>query len=358
MMDAALLQALIAPVLPCFPPPLHTMKKTLNLLLLVMAGAAAAGFWWWQHGQEDANSTLIFQGNVDIRQVSLVFEGSGRVHEIRVQEGDGVRAGDVLATLDTRTLGLQADQARAQVEVQTQNLQRLQTGNRPEEIAQARSRLHAAQADAARARDELARLQRVYSQTGGRGVSAQAIDTARSGLRVAQARVAELRDALKLSQQGARTEDIAAARAQLKAAQAQQALLQHQIDEGELRAPSHGVVRSRLLEPGEMASAQRTVLTLALTQPKWVRIYVPEPDLSRIRSGMAAEVRTDGQSAHRLAGQIGYISAVAEFTPKTVQTPELRTTLVYEVRVQVQDEHDRLRLGQPVTVQLADDGQP
>jgi len=111
-------------------------------------------------------------------------------------------------------------------------------------------------------------------------------------------------------------------------------------------------VRARLLEPGDLASPQRPVFTLAITQPKWVRAFVPEPRLSQIRPGMAASVSTDSDPEHPLAGRIGFISSVAEFTPKTVQTEELRTSLVYEVRVEVDDPANALRLGMPATVRI------
>ena len=291
---------------------------------------------------------------MDIRQISLAFDGNGRVQELRAEEGDRVRAGAVLAVLDTRTLALQADQARAQMDAQQQTLLRLRNGSRPEEIAQARSRLVAAQADAARAQQDLARLRGIAANTQGRGVSAQDMDRARSAAQVAQAQADEQREALRLAEAGPRKEDIAGAEAQLQATQAQLALLRHQISQGELKAPADAVVRSRLLEPGDMATPQRPVYALALAQP-WVRIYVGEADLGKVKPGMAARVQTDSQPDKPIAGKVGYISSVAEFTPKAVQTEELRTSLVYEVRVRVDDPQDALRLGQPATVRMAAD---
>ena len=141
------------------------------------------------------------------------------------------------------------------------------------------------------------------------------------------------------------------AEAQVKASRAQLALVRHQIELGELKAPVDAVVRSRLLEPGDMATPQRPVFTLALTQPKWVRVYVTEPDLGKVRPGMAARVTTDSQPA-ALTGKVSFIASTAEFTPKSVETEQLRTSLVYEVRILVDDGSDVLRLGQPVTVQL------
>lgn len=327
------------------------MKKPLIAISLIVV--LALGAWaWWQQRDKGHDDALVLHGNVDIRQIALAFDGSGRVAELRVEEGDRVRTGAVLAVLDTRTLALQAEQAQAQIGVQQQALQRLRNGARPQEIAQAKSRVAAAQSDAAQAEQDLQRLQGIAANTQGRGVSAQDLDRAKSRLQVAQAKLTDQHEALRLTELGPRAEDVAGAEAQLKAAQAQLALLQHQIAQGQLKAPADAVVRSRLLEPGDMATPQKPVLALALTQPKWVRVYVGEPDLGRVKPGMQARVTTDGSPGQSIAGKIGYISSVAEFTPKSVQTEALRTSLLYEMRVLVDDPQDVLRLGQPATVHL------
>ncbi len=332
------------------------MKKPLIALGLLVV--LALGAWAWMHQRDKGHDgALVLYGNVDIRQVALAFDGSGRVAEMKVDEGDAVKTGQVLATLDIQTLALQAEQAQAQIGVQQQNLLRLKNGSRPEELAQARSSYVAAQADAERARKDLARLQGIAANTDNRGVSAQELDRARAAVQVADAQAAQKRDALRLTEIGPRKEDIAAAEAQLKASEAQLALLQHQVSQGQLVSPSDAVVRSRLLEPGDMAAPQKPVYALAITEPKWVRVYVNEPDLGKVKPGQAARVTTDSAPGQPIAGKVGYISSVAEFTPKSVQTEELRTSLVYEVRVIVEDKNNALRLGQPATVVLGGDAQ-
>ncbi|ETU73403.1 HlyD family efflux transporter periplasmic adaptor subunit [Pseudomonas aeruginosa] len=330
------------------------MKKPL-IVSAVIVGAVVAAVLVWRSQHAVNDTTIVLHGNVDIRQVSLAFDGNGRVAELRAEEGDQVKAGALLAVLDTRTLALQAEQARAQIAVQEKNLLRLRNGSRPEEVAQARSRVAAAKADAELANQDLLRLQGIADKTAGRGVAVQDLDRAKSSLRVAKARVVEQQEAQRLAELGPRAEDIAGAEAQLQVSQAQLALLQHEIDLGQLIAPADAVVRSRLLEPGDMATPQRPVFALALTQPKWVRVYISETDLGRIKPGMAARVLTDSHPDQAIAGKVGYIASVAEFTPKSVQTEELRTKLVYEVRVLVDDGANVLRLGQPATVYL-DDG--
>ena len=326
------------------------MKKPIVMTAL-LAAVAVVCWYGWQHWRPQGQDAGVFYGNIDVRQVSLAFEGSGRVAQVDAEEGDRVQPGQVLAILDTRTLALQADQAAAQLRVQEENLRRLKNGARPAEIAQARSRLAAAQADAQRARREQARLERIATASAG-AVSVQDVDRARSAARVAQAAVKERQDALALVQEGARREEIDAADAQVAAARAQLALLRHQLEQGDLRAPVAAVVRSRLLEPGDMASPQRPVLALAVTTPKWARIYVDESSLGQVKPGQVAQLSVDSMPGRTLAGRVGYISSVAEFTPKSVQTEVLRTSLVYEVRVLVDDPDDALRLGQPVTVRL------
>lgn len=318
-----------------------------GLLLLGLAG------WWWQHRESEPGNELVLYGNIELRQVSLAFEGNGRVVALHSEEGAQVKAGALLAVLDTRTLQLQAQQAQAQVEVQRQNLLRLRAGARPQEVAQSRSRLGEIRADAARAQRELARLQEVSATTQGRGVSPQDLDRARTAVQIALARVQEQEDALRIVELGARPEELAASAAQVTASEALLEQLQYQITLGELKAPTDGTIRSRLLEVGDLASPQRPVFALALTQPKWARLFVGETSLGKVKPGMAARIFTDSQPGQPLTGHVGFISSVAEFTPKSVQTEELRTSLVYEVRVVTDDPANVLRLGEPVTVRIA-----
>lgn len=195
---------------------------------------------------------LILNGNVDIRQVSLSFDGNGHIKHLNAEEGNQVRNGQILGVLDTESLQLQAAAAQADIKVQNENLSRLKNGPRPQEILQGKSRVHAAQAKALVAKNELARLKAIATDTAGKGTSAQEIDKAQSTAKVADAELAEQQEALRLLQEGSRKEDIAAAQGQLNAAQAKLNLLKYQISLGTLKAPADGTIRSRLLEPGDM----------------------------------------------------------------------------------------------------------
>lgn len=304
---------------------------------------------WWHGHRAGAGEALTLHGNVDLRQVQLAFNNSERLAEMLVQEGERVKAGQLLARLDTGRLEPQVAQAEAQVAAQRSAVARLHNGSRPEEIAQARANLASAQADAANAR---MKLQRNGTLLTSHAVSQEEYDNSRTSLAVADANRAVQEKTLELVLSGPRQEDIAQAEALLRALEAQLALLRRQLADAELRAPSHALVRTRLLEPGEMVSPQRPVLAMALVDPKWIRAYVSETDLGKVRPGMAASVAADSFPGRRFDGWVGFISPVAEFTPKSVQTEELRTSLVYEVRVFVNDPADELRLGMPATVHL------
>jgi HlyD family secretion protein len=165
-----------------------------------------------------------------------------------------------------------------------------------------------------------------------------------------QAALRSAEEELSLAIEGPRREDIAAADATLAALQAAKELAEQRLADTRLRAPATGVIRNRILEPGAMALGGAPVLTMALTNPLWVRAYISEPDLGRVREGMGAEIQTDTHPGKRYKAWVGFISSTAEFTPKTVETTELRTKLVYRTRIFVCDSGQELRLGMPVTV--------
>jgi HlyD family secretion protein len=319
--------------------------------VLGVAAVIVAAIAWWLTNNQQRSDQLVLYGNVDLRQADLPFNASERVLEVVAQEGDHVKKGQLLARLDPTRIEPQVAKAEADVAAEQQVVNRLRAGNRPEEIAQAKANVLSAQADGANARRQYDRLAELSRTSSGRAVSQQDIDSARAALDVADARVAVNRKALDLQVAGPRKEDIAQAEAQLRSDEAQLALLRRQLADMELHAPIDGVVRSRLVEPGEITSPQKTAFTLAITDPKWVRAYIAERDLTKVREGTTASVTTDGFPSS-FAGWVGFISPVAEFTPKTVQTEELRSSLVYEIRVFVKDPDDKLRLGMPATVHL------
>ena len=321
----------------------------LGLIAALLAG-------WWLAHRPNGNGVLELFGNVDLREVSLAFNDSGRIASLSVQEGDRVRRGQVLGQLDTRRIEPELAQAEAAAAAQRAVVARMHHGSRPQEIAEARAELALAQAQALQARAHYERIASVFHASGGRAVSRQDLTDARAGQDVALARVSADREALQLAILGPRHEDVAQAEALLAGDRAQVALLKEKLADAQLRASVAAVVRSRVAEPGDMTSPEKTVFTLAITDPKWVRAYIPESDLGWVRPGMPATVAVDAFPHRRFAGWVGFISSEAEFTPKTIETEQLRTSLVYEVRVFVRDPNDELRLGMPATVYLTPGG--
>lgn len=321
------------------------------IALLVITG----GYGYYQHTETIAAeraATLRLSGNVDVRESTLAFRQSDRITEILVEEGDAVTAGQILAKLDSRDLEIRMEKTRALIAAQENTVQRLRNGNRPEEIARAAASAEAAQAEAEDARQNLAKKQEAYESSGGRSVSRDTVDTASAAYSARMAKADEANAQYRLMQAGARTEDIGEAEAQLQALREELAQQEYLLEQYVLRAPSNGVIRSRLMEVGDMASPPQPLFKLSLDTKKWVRAYVSEAELGRVYEGQSAEVYIDSFPDRPITGQIGYISGTAEFTPKTVQTDDLRTALLYEIRIYVNDEANVLRMGMPATVKV------
>ena len=319
------------------------------LLLLVVAAAAAAGAWYYFRPPPPDESHLVLEGNIDVRQVNLSFKIDGRIETLAVDEGDAVTAGQVLATLDKRYFDDELRLARAQRDAQKATLARLEHGSRPEEIAQAAARV--AEQKAAVENDKLL-YDREKALVDRGSVSRTEFDNTKASLAEAEARLKSAEETLRLAELGPRQEDIDASRAQLAGEEASVSQAERRLADAELIAPGPGMILTRAQERGAIVSPGEPIFTLTLTSPVWVRTYVNERDLGRIRPGMAAQVTTDSSFGKGYRGHIGFISPTAEFTPKTVETRELRTDLVYRLRVIVDNDDGMLRQGMPVTVTL------
>ncbi len=329
--------------------------KAKILLVIPLAAALVAGVWWSRQHAAPSATELLLHGNMDIRQVELAFNGNGRIDQVLVKEGDRVKKGQLLATLDTERLQRSEVQARAETAAQQQVVARFQAGSRPEEIAQARAQRDAARVAVA---DAQAYYQRQLDLVGQHFVTQQQADSARYAVDRARAQLQAAEEALRLVVAGPRKEDIAAARATLAADAAAVAVIQRDIQEGQLHAPSDGIVENRILEPGDMASPSKPVFTLALADPVWVRVWLPETALGRVPVRARATVSTDSHPDKRYRAWVGFVSPSAEFTPKSVETTEVRSSLVYQARVFVCEGQDELRLGMPANVTIRLDQQP
>lgn len=323
-------------------------KKAVLFLAACLLGLAA--YLYHAFCQQDNQEELVLQGNVDVREVSMAFRQSDRILEMLAEEGDRVQKGQVLARLDTRELKLQLQRLNAEIAAQQSTVDKLHNGTRPEEIRQAEGNLRQAQAAAEHAAGVYQRKRDIYTSIA--GISQQELDNAYHDMEAKQATMSVAEAALQEAKAGPRQEDIAGAEAGLQALRNEQLRYIYLLSQYELQAPDDGVIRSRLLEAGDMASPSKPVFKLSLPGKKWVRAYVPETELGRVYEGQQAQVYIDSLPGKAIGGQVGYISGTAEFTPKHVQTEELRTSLVYEVRVYVDDADNVLRLGMPATVRI------
>jgi HlyD family secretion protein len=330
-------------------------------VLLVLLAIAAFIVWHWVLPSRNANGTLHLYGNIDIRQVQLSFNDSDRIATMLVDEGSSVHTGQLLAELTQQRYADAVAQDQARAAAQQQIVARLLAGSRPEEIAAARAEVAAAQADTAAAKANLSNAELLYHRQEALArqqyISLQLRDdakrswlAAKAALDASQQVLAAREQALRLALIGPRKEDIAAARATLQADQAALSLAQKKLADTRLYAPADGVIQNRILEPGDMASPQTPVFTLALDNPVWARVYLPEPEMGKVATGMRAWIESDSFPGQRFPGWIGFISPVAEFTPKSVETTQLRSQLVYRVRVYACNPDHHLRLGMPVTV--------
>ena len=338
-----------------------SVRKRISILAIV-ALLATSFFAWRRLQQKHVNSdSVTIYGNIDIRQVQVAFNDSERIDKLLVDEGSVVHAGQLIGQLVPQRFSDAVAQDRSIIAAQQQVVARLRAGSRPEEIAAARADVAAAQANVTAAQANVKNAELLYhrQQTLAKQqyVSLQIRDDAERGylaqkadLVAKQQNLAAQQQTLKLAVIGPRKEDIAAAEATLKADQAALALAQKQLADTQLYAPADGVIQNRILEPGDMATPQTPVFTLALDNPLWVRAYLPEPLMGKVALGMRAWIQVDSFPGQRFAGWIGFISPVSEFTPKNVETTELRSQLVYRVRVYACNPEHRLRLGMPATV--------
>lgn len=261
--------------------------------------------------------------------------------------------GALLATLDPGPQEDAVRAARAEVAAQEAILARLEAGSRPAEIERARAALderRAALDNARRLHERRARL----LESG--AIARASFDESLAQVQQLEAQVESARRTLQLALEGPRREEIDQARAAVDAARARLAAAETALADTRLLAPSAGVILSRVREKGAMVSPAEPVFVLALRSPLYVRAWVSEPNLGKIHPGREVEIRTDSRPDRPYRGQVGFVSPVAEFTPKSVETGELRTELVYRLRIVVEDADEGLLQGMPVTIRLPSGG--
>ncbi|ABA58250.1 Secretion protein HlyD [Nitrosococcus oceani ATCC 19707] len=323
-----------------------TARRLAVSIAAVLSVLGVGSYYLWQQEQHPP-AQLTLYGNIDIREVNLSFNVPGRIKRMLVEEGDKTVPGQRLAVLEQDRFIDRVAAARAQLEKQQAVVEELETGSRPEEIKKAWAEKEAAEI-------AFSNAQRIYSRrltlVHTEAVSEETADDAREVRDRAAANLEAARQVWQLAVKGPRQEDIQAAQAEARALAAALALAQEDLKDTEIQAPAAGTIRVRIQEPGAIVTLGEPVYSLALKNPVWVRAYVSEPNLGRIYPGMPVEIFTDSYPEYPFQGQIGFISPTAEFTPKTVQTPAVRTSLVYRFRVIIANPDERLRQGMPVTL--------
>ncbi len=292
---------------------------------------------------------LVLYGNVEIRQVDLAFGVEGTIDKVLVDEGDTVEAHQTLAILEQKPFVDAQANAAAALKSAEAYLDELVAGSRPQEIEQAKAAVASSEAAVADAEMNLKRQQDLLKRG---NTSQQSFDAAQLIDRRASATLRQDQATLSLRLEGTRVEQIARQRAEVEARRAALGLADYRLLKSTLVAPNAGIVLTRIREPGAVVIPNSPVLTVSVIDPVWVRTYVDEPNLGRVIAGAPARVQTDATPVKVYTGSVGYVAPTAEFTPRTVEAPSLRTALVYRVRILVDNPDRSLRQGMPATVTI------
>ncbi|HBT96621.1 MAG TPA: hemolysin secretion protein D [Desulfobulbaceae bacterium] len=344
------------------------MKKAfVGICALIVLGAAALGLWQHFAAPSRDSSNLRLSGNIEVTEAHLAFKIAGRLEERLVDEGDSVQGGQLLARLDARDQLLAVQAAEAGLAVAQSALAELEAGNRAQDIAVAAATLQQAKAAAQTAKAQLAQAEsdfnryRALVKQG--GVSQQqfqnqstVFNTARHQAEEAKAGIKAAAEKLNLLEAGARQETIDQARAKRDAAVTDLAQAKQQLSYTKLTAPFAGVILTKAAEDGEFLQPGSTVVTLARLDRPWLRAFIPENFLTRVKLGQAATVTADSLPGKSFAGKINFIASEAEFTPKTVQTFEERVKLVYRVKIDLDNPNGELKAGMPADAVIKLDG--
>ena len=315
------------------------MKKKTRMLSAALSIALVAGAGCGRAGDEDG---IRASGTVEVTEVRVTARAQGEIESLFYDEGDRVATGDTLAIIEHDVLSLQLEQARAAAEAAAAQLALLRSGARSQDQAQARAAVEQAQAQFEQAESDAVRFRALFERG---SVTKRQLEEAETRLRIAQAGAASAREQLDKVQNLARPEELRAAEAGLVQAEAQVRLLERRIADALVVAPRNGVVVARPVEVGEYAAPGAVLFTLSDEGDAHLRIYVAEDVLGLIRIGQHADVYPDSRPEEAIAGRVVFVSPVAEFTPKNVQTREERTRLVHQVNISLPPTDGLLKAG-------------
>ena len=324
------------------------MKKGI-IVALLLAVVALAVFFLRRGPEEEQSGVLRISGNVELTEVELSFKVPGRVLARAVDEGALVQRGEVVATLEDAELKDQVALAQADAAAAAATLAELEAGSRREEVAQGEALLARAEAEAARVAADYQRQEALFARE---VIPKRELEAARAAHDQARASVRERREALQLLRKGARRERIDEARARHAATLARLSTAKERSGYATLSAPISGVVLSKAVEPGEQVAAGTPVVTLGDLGECWLKGYIPETELGRVKLGQRARVTTDSHPGRVFEGKVSFISSEAEFTPKSVQTEKERVKLVYRIKITLANPDMELKPGMPADAEI------
>ena len=320
------------------------MKKRLKILVSVVIIAIVASAYSFYFKKPVTSNQIRISGNIEVTTVGVGFKIPGHVAARLVKEGDTVRKGQVVAKLETADLELAVAEAQAQLLAAQANLAELKNGSRRQEVLAAQAVARRTEADKQNAAVEEQRAQKLFAMN---AISAQERDRARTALETAKARYDEALQQLNLVMEGPRQEQIELAEARVQQAQEQLKLAQTRLAYAQITSPIDGVVLSENIEAGEYVAAGTPVVTVGNIEQVWLKAYINETDLGRVKLGQKVAVTTDTYPGKVYNGYISFISSEAEFTPKTIQTTEERVKLVYRIKINIENPAQELKPGMP-----------
>jgi HlyD family secretion protein len=320
------------------------MKRTALIIIAALLVTASGYLYVRSAGDRPADHQLRIAGNIEAHESMVSFKVQGRIVELPVQEGQYVKQGDLLAKLDDDDYRQQVAVDEATVQTREAELDLAVAGSRVQEIQAAKQSLIDAQADLDLKRAEFRRRESLLAE---QGVAREDVENARTLMKRAQATYERVRQTYEQIAEGTRKEEIAVRRANLRLAQEHLQMSRVQLGYTRLSAPVSGVVLVRQAELGEVVAPGTPVVTIADVDHLWMRGYVNETDLGRVRWNQPATLRTDTYPEKTYQGRVSFISSQAEFTPKSVETYKERVTLVYRIKIDLANPNHELKPGMP-----------
>lgn len=324
------------------------MKKKLTIALIILLISFISYKIYSNIFLKNENN-LTFYGNIDTRTVNVGFRFLGKIENITKDEGEIVKKDEVLVKLDTASLEKSLEELNEKIFASKLELSKLQTGYRQEEILEAKAAMEEAIENLNKTKDTYNRQTNLFKT---KSTSEENFTISQLNYKQALATLDKAKALYELRKNGYRDEDIKIQESNLKSLEIQAEKLKIDLNDSVIKAPVDGVILTRFKEIGAITNAGESILEIAKTDEFWVRAYIDEKNLGNIKPGLKMSIQTDSRSKN-YEGVIGFISPVAEFTPKNIETQELRADLVYSFRVIVKNPDDKIRQGMPVTLKIA-----